>query len=151
RARDRLIKTASLAHSDHARAMGTGQLILPLACWNNPNAFAACPSRHGWAVNPHSRGRAAPWATLRERVIRHMNSSPQRFKARWFAMPGVCMILGSTFGCSGGEEVNPARIAAAWRLWTQAGIRDYHLEWTVTGPRNNHYFVSVRDGQVRKV
>jgi hypothetical protein len=80
-----------------------------------------------------------------------MNSSPQRFKAPWFAMPGVLTILGSTFGCTGGQEVNPAAIAAARRLWTQAGIRDYHLDWTVTGPRNNHYFVSVRDGEVRKV
>jgi hypothetical protein len=66
-------------------------------------------------------------------------------------MLGILFTLALTFGCSGGQEVNPAAIAAARLLWTQAGIRDYQLEWTVTGPRNNHYFVSVRDGKVRKV
>jgi Family of unknown function (DUF6174) len=66
-------------------------------------------------------------------------------------MPGILAILGSTLGCAGGQEVNPKAIDAARRLWTQAGIRDYNLEWSVTGPNNAHYFVSVQGGEVRKV
>lgn len=30
-------------------------------------------------------------------------------------------------------------------------MRDYNLEWTSTGPRNNRYAVSVRDGRVKSV
>jgi len=80
-----------------------------------------------------------------------MESSPQRPPAWWFAMPAILAILGSTLGCAGGQEVNPQAVDAARRLWTQAGIRDYQLEWSVTGPNNAHYFVSVRDGEVRKI
>jgi hypothetical protein len=80
-----------------------------------------------------------------------MYSLPRRSRARWLATPSILAFLGSAFGCAGGQEVNPEAIAEARRLWAQAGIRDYHLEWSVTGPRNSHYFVSVRDGEVRKV
>ena len=80
-----------------------------------------------------------------------MKSSPQRPLVRWFAMPGILAIVGSTLGCAGGQDVNPLAIDAARRLWTQAGIRDYQLEWSVTGSNNAHYFVSVQDGEVRKV
>jgi len=66
-------------------------------------------------------------------------------------MPGILAILGSTLGCTGGQEVNPGAVDAARRLWTQAGIRDYQLEWSVTGSNNAHYVVSVQDGEVRKV
>jgi hypothetical protein len=66
-------------------------------------------------------------------------------------MPGILAILGSSLGCAGGQEVNPKAIDAARRLWTQAGIRDYNLEWSVTGPNNAHYFVSVHGGEVRKI
>jgi hypothetical protein len=59
--------------------------------------------------------------------------------------------MAGTLGCSGGQEVSPEALASARQLWTKAGIHDYQLEWTVTGPRNNHYLVSVRDGEVRKV
>jgi hypothetical protein len=80
-----------------------------------------------------------------------MIAFPRHLWARWFTMPGVCAVLASALGCARGQEVSPAAIAEARQLWSRAGIHDYQLEWTVTGPRNNHYLVSVRDGQVRKV
>jgi len=66
-------------------------------------------------------------------------------------MPGILAILVSTLGCAGGQAVNPETVDAAKRLWTQAGIRDYQLEWSVTGPNNAHYFVTVQNGEVRKI
>jgi hypothetical protein len=54
-------------------------------------------------------------------------------------------------GCSGGQSVTPEAITAGRKLWAEAGIRDYDLEWTVAGPNNAHYFVTVRGGVVRKV
>jgi hypothetical protein len=64
---------------------------------------------------------------------------------------GLLTILGTAIGCAGGQEVTPEAIAQAKQVWTTAGIRDYDLEWTVTGAQNNHYYVTVRDGDVRKV
>ena len=66
-------------------------------------------------------------------------------------MLGILAILGATIGCAGGQEVTPEAIEQAKQLWTKAGIRDYDLEWTVTGAQNNHYFVTVHGGEVRKV
>jgi hypothetical protein len=66
-------------------------------------------------------------------------------------MPGSLAILATALGCSSGQEVNSTRIDAAKRLWAQAGIRDYTLEWSVTGPNNAHYVVTVREGEVRDV
>jgi hypothetical protein len=71
---------------------------------------------------------------------------------RSMAMAALAMIsLSLGTGCSGGQPVTPEAIAAARNLWAEAGIRDYDLEWTVSGPNNAHYFVTVRDGVVRKV
>jgi hypothetical protein len=53
--------------------------------------------------------------------------------------------------CAGGQPVTPDAIAAARKVWTEAGIRDYDLEWTAAGMNNAHYFVTVRGGVVRKV
>ena len=80
-----------------------------------------------------------------------MNRSPQ---VRW--IDGVeifCLltILGTTIGCAGGQEVTPEAIDQAKQVWKSAGIRDYDLDWTVTGAQNNHYYVTVRGGDVRKV
>jgi len=66
-------------------------------------------------------------------------------------MSGILAILGSMLGCAGGKEVTPEAIAAARRLWKQAGIPNYDLEWTVTGRNNAHYFVTVRGGEVRRL
>src|SRR5436305_12786953 len=65
------------------------------------------------------------------------------------------MVVGVAFclvaGCSGGQPVTPQSIADARKVWEQAGIRDYDLEWTATGMNNAHYLVTVRGGTVRKI
>ncbi len=53
-------------------------------------------------------------------------------------------------GCSGGENVTAEKIVAARQIWSKAGIRDYDLEYT-TAPAHGHFFVTVRDGAVKKV
>jgi len=47
--------------------------------------------------------------------------------------------------------VTPESIKAARQLWNRAGIRDYDLDWSVSGRNNAHYLVTVRDGDVRKI
>jgi hypothetical protein len=64
---------------------------------------------------------------------------------------GVVAILGSALGCAGGQEVTPEAIAHAKEVWTRSGIRDYDLEWAVTGAQNNHFHVRVQAGEVRRV
>lgn len=54
-------------------------------------------------------------------------------------------------GVGGGEEVTSRSIARARRLWEQAKIHDYNLEWTTSGARNNRYRVYVRNDEVRSV
>ncbi len=54
-------------------------------------------------------------------------------------------------GFAGGQNVTPESVAEAKRVWTQAGIRDYDLDWSVRGPNNAHYSVTVRGGEVRKL
>jgi hypothetical protein len=80
-----------------------------------------------------------------------MNSSPRRRRARRLAILGLVALLVPVIGCAGGQEVTPEALDQAKRLWTQAGIRDYDLEWTTAGRNNAHYFVTVRGGDVRKV
>ncbi|QEH35656.1 hypothetical protein OJF2_42110 [Aquisphaera giovannonii] len=53
--------------------------------------------------------------------------------------------------CSGGQDVTPEALADAREAWARAMIRDYDLEWTSSGIARNHYFVTVRAGEVRKV
>jgi Family of unknown function (DUF6174) len=57
----------------------------------------------------------------------------------------------ATAGCGGGQEVTPESVQAARQLWNRAGIRDYDLDWSVSGRNNAHYLVTVRDGDVRKI
>lgn len=59
--------------------------------------------------------------------------------------------LGMMAGCDRGEVVTPEAIAQAKHLWSQAGIRDYELDWSVTGQNNAHYLVTVQAAEVRKV
>src|SRR4051794_15416269 len=80
-----------------------------------------------------------------------MNSPQKRLRARWAPRLGIAALLAGTIGCAGGQDVTPEAVAQAKRLWTQADLRDYDLDWTVRGPNNAHYFVTVRDGQVRKI
>lgn len=63
----------------------------------------------------------------------------------------VLVLLPIVAGCNDGEEVTAESIQKAKRLWTQAQIRDYDLEWTSSGPSNAHYRAVVRDGDVRSV
>jgi hypothetical protein len=67
------------------------------------------------------------------------------------AMLGLIMSLGGTLGCAGGQDVTPEALAQAKQVWTKSGIRDYDLEWTVTGAQSNHFYVRVNSGEVRKV
>ena len=47
-----------------------------------------------------------------------------------------------------GDAADDRRCA---KVWEQAGIRDYDLEWTAAGMNHAHYFVTVRGGVVRKI
>jgi hypothetical protein len=67
------------------------------------------------------------------------------------AMLGALTALACVTGCAGGQEATPEALEQAKRLWKQAGPRDYDLDWTVAGAQNNHYYVSVNGGEVRKV
>jgi hypothetical protein len=67
---------------------------------------------------------------------------------RRFVAPALLMLLA---GCDGGEDVTTRSLQAAQRTWRQAKIRDYDLEWTTSGARNNHYRVFVRGGDVRAI
>src|SRR5579863_3872337 len=62
----------------------------------------------------------------------------------WLCWPGIP-------GCGGGERVTEASLRAARARWAQAGIRDYDLNWTNSGPGNPHYRVAVRDGKVQSI
>lgn len=62
-------------------------------------------------------------------------------------MAAVCIFA----RCSGGQPVTPEALAAARKVWAEAGIRDYDLEWNASGAMSVHYFVTVRDREVRKV
>jgi hypothetical protein len=80
-----------------------------------------------------------------------MNRSPQ---VRWiedWKILGLLTILGTTIGCAGGQEVTAEAVNQSKQVWKTAGIRDYDLDWTVTGAQNNHYYVTVRGGDVQKV
>ena len=53
--------------------------------------------------------------------------------------------------CSGGQSVTPEALAAARKVWAEAGIRDYDLEWSASGIMSAHYYVTVRQREVREV
>jgi Family of unknown function (DUF6174) len=80
-----------------------------------------------------------------------MNRPPRALRLRRFAMSGILAIVGAVSGCAGGQQATPEAVEQAKELWTKAGIRDYELEWTVAGGQSNHYFVTVRGGDVQKV
>jgi hypothetical protein len=63
----------------------------------------------------------------------------------------VAVAVGVVAGCSRGQAVTLETIADARKIWQQAGIRDYDLEWTATGMNYAHYLVTVRAGTVRKI
>jgi hypothetical protein len=67
--------------------------------------------------------------------------------ASMLALASICLFV----RCSSGEPVTPQALAAAKKIWTDAKVRDYDLEWRVSGPNSGHYFVTVRNGDVRKV
>ncbi len=53
--------------------------------------------------------------------------------------------------CSGGQSVTPESLAAARKVWAEVGIRDYDLEWSASGRMSAHYYVTVREREVREV
>jgi hypothetical protein len=59
----------------------------------------------------------------------------------------TCLVF---VGCSGGQVVTADGVKAARQLWSEAGIRDYDLEYT-TAPASGHFLVTVRDSDVKKV
>ncbi len=61
------------------------------------------------------------------------------------------LIVSGLSGCAGGEAVTPQALEHARAQWNKAGPRNYDLEWTSTGPRNNRFAVSVRAGRVQSV
>jgi hypothetical protein len=79
-------------------------------------------------------------------------SSPLRLRRGFSALVILAWLgVGATIGCDGGLPVTPEAIDQAKRLWSSAGIRDYELDWSTTGPNNAHYLVTVQAGEVRKV
>jgi hypothetical protein len=80
-----------------------------------------------------------------------MKRSPLASQFRSFAMLCTLAAVGAASGCGRGQDVTPEAIDQAKQRWTTAGIRDYDLEWTVAGAQSNHYYVTVRGGEVRKV
>jgi hypothetical protein len=72
----------------------------------------------------------------------------------WFrklALPCIVTIFAALTGCVGGQEATPEALQSAKERWANAGITDYDLEWTVAGSQSNHYHVTVRASEVRKV
>ena len=50
-----------------------------------------------------------------------------------------------------GRKLRPKLSHRPRERWTNAGIHDYKLEWTVTGPNNAHYYVTVQGGEVSEI
>ena len=115
----------------------------------SPRVHPSLPGRYGRHPGAVRLGRNR--GVRQKRTTPIMKSSPQRSWVRWFVGPSILVSFGSVLGCAGGEEVTPEALEAARRLWKHAGIHNYNMEWTVTGPNNAHYFVTVRDGEVRKL
>ncbi len=63
----------------------------------------------------------------------------------------ILAVLGTMAGCDRGQVVTPVAVDQAKHLWSSAGIRDYELDWSVTGPNNAQYVVTVHAGEVRKI
>ena len=64
------------------------------------------------------------------------------------ALPLLALVVA---GCGGGRDVTADSVAAARKLWKDANIRNYDLEWTTSGAQEGHYLVYVRDGAVRAI
>jgi hypothetical protein len=80
-----------------------------------------------------------------------MGNSARRLRMGWYATLGLPAFLMAITGCGGGLEATPEAVHSARQLWTGAGIQDYDLDWSVTGPNTAHYLVTVRGGEVRTV
>ena len=73
-----------------------------------------------------------------------------RSGTRWLASLCILAACASALGCSGGQEVTTESVEAAQRLWNEAGIRDYDLDYT-SGPFSDHFVTTVHNGTVQKV
>jgi hypothetical protein len=65
--------------------------------------------------------------------------------------PGAIWTLLVLCGCGSGQDVSTRTLSAAKRLWAEKELRNYNLEWTSRGARQEHYAVYVREGEVRSV
>lgn len=70
---------------------------------------------------------------------------------RRMALIALALPLLFLAGCSRGEAVTKQGLQAARERWDKAGIRDYVLEWTNSGPGSPRYHVEVQAGKVRSV
>ena len=61
------------------------------------------------------------------------------------------VFLGRVRAALGKTGSDAATIADARKVWEQAGIRDYDLEWTASGMNRAHYFVTVRGSDARRL
>jgi hypothetical protein len=80
------------------------------------------------------------------------NTRTRRPAIGWtlFALTGlaaVCLFA----GCAGDQPVTTEALAAARQAWVDATIQDYDLEWTASGRMTAHYYVTVRQQEVRSV
>jgi hypothetical protein len=80
-----------------------------------------------------------------------MGDRARRRRINWHHGLALAALGLAIAGCGGGQEATPGAVQAARQLWSRAGIKDYDLDWTVRGPNNAHYFVTVRDGEVRQI
>jgi hypothetical protein len=72
----------------------------------------------------------------------------------WWQCQRIALLLtvyGGTLGFFREGKATADAIGQAKQSWALVGIRDYDLEWTVTGPKNAHYYLTVRGGEVRKL
>jgi hypothetical protein len=76
-----------------------------------------------------------------------------KYRIRAIPAPRLALLAALIFASSGcgGQEVTDAALKQARERWKEAGIRDYELEWTVTGAQTNHYHVTVEHGEVRSL
>jgi hypothetical protein len=74
-----------------------------------------------------------------------------RRRAGWRARLGLAALAVVASGCGRSQTATAEAVNAARRLWSRAGIRDYDLDWSVSGRNNAHYLVTVRGGEVQRI
>ncbi len=96
-------------------------------------------------------GTAPAGTVLIREVPRTMDDPRRRLRSSYWARLALPAVMVAIAGCGGGQEVTHESVQAARQLWTHAGIRDYDLDWSVTGSNNARYHVTVRNGEVHQI